>query len=297
MFLRSVCLIDYNRMINRKWIYGILIALTALAAILTVIISYSFNSRDLKVIFIDVGQGDAILITQGSHQVLIDGGWDENLVLEKLGKFIPFWDRQIEAVVATHPDKDHIGGIIGILKAYEVKAIIQTSAHSPSQIYTAFEEAVKNEKANQIEALKGMKIKFSNKALLEVIYPSFSAEDSNSNSSNETSVVARFDFGESSFLFTGDLPSSCEKNLEFGEIDFLKVAHHGSKYSTSAEFLDKIKPREAIISAGKNNSYGHPHRETLERLWGKAVKIWRTDEVGDIVYRCQARSMKCEIVL
>lgn len=283
-------------MINRKLIYGILISLTALAAILAVVISHSFNSRDLKVIFIDVGQGDAILITQGSCQILIDGGWDENLILEKLGKFIPFWDRQIEAVVATHPDKDHIGGLVGILKFYEVKAIVQTSAQSQSQVYRSFEEAVKNEKSNQVEASKGTKIKFSGEALLEVIYPLPSAENSDSNSSNETSVVARLDFGENSFLFTGDLPSGREKDIESGEIDFLKVAHHGSKYSTGTEFLNRIKPREAIISAGKNNSYGHPHREILERLWERKIKIWRTDESGDIVYSCESGKSGCKVV-
>jgi competence protein ComEC len=282
-------------MFHRKFFYSLIIFLLFLAIILGGIIYYSQNSKDLKVIFLDVGQGDAILIEQGNNQLLIDGGRNGKLILEKMGKYIPFWDRQIEAIVATHPDADHIGGLVDIFKNYNVKAVIETKAESNSQTYQALAEAIKQEGSDDIEAIKGVKINFANNVSAEVVYPLGHVEAADSNASNENSVAVVITSGENKFIMAGDLPSAQEEALNVGKINFLKVSHHGSKYSTSDKFLDDIKPEEAIISVGKNNTYGHPAPEIIQRFLDHGIKIWRTDEMGDIMYKCKNQESKCKV--
>lgn len=282
---------------NRKIIYGIIFSLIALAAVLAAVIFYS-HSEGLKVVFFDVGQGDAILISQGNSQILIDGGRDGKLLLEKLGRYVPFWDRQIEAVIATHPDQDHIGGLADVLRTYHVGEIIETNARSDSQTYKAWEEEIGKIGIEKIEAIKGLKINFSEGGYLETVFPFFAIGETDEQNSNAGSVVVKLAWGENSFLFTGDLPAEQEEELIRSRGDLkaavLKVAHHGSKYSTSEKFLEAVEPYDAVISAGKNNRYGHPAPEVLEKLKAKGVKILRTDERGDIQYLC--RLAKCELV-
>jgi len=281
---------------NRKLIYGILLSLFILSLILGSVIFYSKNSREIKVIFLDIGQGDAILITQGRNQILIDGGRSGKLLLERLGKFIPFWDRQIEAVVATHPDQDHIGGLASVLRNYKVETVMETKAKSKTQVYKRWEDEIEKERARRAEAVRGTSFKFPNGARAEIVYPFYSLADFQSKNSNENSVVIKLAFGENSFLLTGDLPSDKESVLIKSGLDLksrvLKAGHHGSKHSTSAEFLEFVNPEEAVISVGKN-SYGHPHRKVLERLRRQGIKFYRTDKKGNIVYECESREEKC----
>ncbi len=264
-----------------------------------IVFFYSRDSQNLKVIFLDVGQGDAILISQGQNQMLIDGGKNGKLLLEKLGRYIPFWDRTIETIVATHPDQDHIGGLIDAVKSYNVGTIIETKAQSDSQTFKAWEETISNEEAQKVEALGGVKIIFSGGSVAQVLYPFSSLESSDRTSNNQYSVVIRLTVGQDSFLFTGDLPSEQEMALISEKLALnsrvLKVAHHGSKYSTSDEFLGEVSPEEAIISVGKDNMYGHPAPEVLDRLRRHGVKILRTDEMGDIQYKCKNQNAKCKI--
>ncbi|MCD6149273.1 MBL fold metallo-hydrolase [bacterium] len=282
---------------NRKLIYGILLSLFILCLILGGVIFYSRNSQELKVVFLNIGQGDAILIIQGKNQVLVDGGKSGKLLLERLGKFIPFWDRQIEAVVATHPDQDHIGGLASVLRNYKVETVMETKAKSKTQVYKRWEDEIEKEQAQRAEAVRGARIKFPNGALAEIIYPFCSLADSQSKDNNANSIVIKLTFGEESFLLTGDLPSKQEKILIDSGLDLqsriLKAGHHGSKHSTSAEFLKSVKSEEAIISVGKN-SYGHPHSAVLGRLREQGIKFWRTDEKGNIVYKCKSQNEKCE---
>ena len=282
---------------NRKLAYGILLSLFILCLILGGVIFYSKNSQELKVIFLDIGQGDAILIVQGKNQVLIDGGKSGRLLLERLGKFIPFWDRQIEAVVATHPDQDHIGGLASVLRNYKVETVMETKAQSQTQVYKRWEDEIEKEQARRVEAVRGARIKFPNGALAEIIYPFYSLADSQSKDKNADSIVIKLTFGEEIFLLTGDLPSKQEKVLVDSGLDLkariLKAGHHGSKHSTSAEFLKSVKSEEAIISVGKN-SYGHPHPDVLGRLREQRIEFYRTDEKGNIVYECKSDNEKCK---
>lgn len=280
---------------DRKLIYGTLALSATLATILAIIISHGRKS-DLEVSFFNVGQGDAILVSQGSNQVLIDGGKDGKLLLQKIGKSVPFWDRNIEAIIQTHPDYDHVGGFIDLLEAYEVRTVLKTDATSDSATFKQLQEKIEKENPDIVEAEKNVKLVFPSGAELEILYPFGPVSDDQS--SNENSVVAKLAFGENSFLLTGDFPSTQEKDIiNLGEdlkADVLKIAHHGSKYSTSEEFLDAVSPQAAIISVGKN-SYGHPNQEVLDRLIGHKANILRTDEIGDIICECQNSNNPCMV--
>ncbi|MEI8343949.1 MAG: MBL fold metallo-hydrolase [Candidatus Moraniibacteriota bacterium] len=284
---------------NRKIFFSILCGLIVLIIILSTIVFQGKSDAPLSVVFLDVGQGDAILISQGSQQVLIDGGKDGKLLLEKLGKYIPFWDRNLETIIETHPDQDHIGGLVDVFGAYTVGSVVETKMQNDSQTFKKLEETIANNKVEKIEAKKDVAIKFPDGAILQILYPLSSMIDVTNKDTNVASVVVKLTVGESNFLFTGDFPTTQENEL-FGNhtdlgADFLKVAHHGSKYATSDEFLNAVKPTEAIISVGKNNSYGHPNPETLQRLISHKIKILRTDESGDIEYDCLSLNEKCRI--
>lgn len=285
---------------SRKIIYSTIGFLIVLAIILGLIVFHGKNSA-LKVIFLDIGQGDSILISQGSQQLLIDGGKDGKLLLEKLGKYIPFWDRDIEAIIETHPDQDHIGGLIDVVKTYKVHSVLETKMQSESQTFKKLEEEIEKRSVEKIEAKKGVTIKFVSGSIAEILYPLETIENTNSQDTNSSSVVVKLTMDKGNFLFTGDLPTTEENNLLSENIDvstdFLKISHHGSKYATSSEFLEKTKPREAIISVGKNNSYGHPNSEVLQRLLQKGISVFRTDEIGDIVYECKSFKQKCERIV
>lgn len=284
---------------NRKWFYGLLAGLLALAIIAGVMIWRDLKNPNLEVVFLDVGQGDAILIQEGNYQMLIDGGKDGKVMLEKLGQYLPFWDRQIEMVIMTHPDQDHIGGLVEVFKNYQIDSVIKTKDISESQAFDALLKGVETEKAEVIEALAGTKIKFPSGTESEVLYPFATVVENSKNNSNEDSVVVRLKWKDESFLFTGDLPGTKEDELIAHNIELkstiLKVAHHGSKYSTLDAFLDAVSPAQAIISVGKNNMYGHPNPETLERLKSHNVEVLRTDERGDIIYQCQSFNDKCQV--
>jgi len=279
---------------RRKLIYSFLGILLIVSFILAGIIFHSQN-RELKVAIFDVGQGDAILIEQGNNQILIDGGPSGQKVLEKMGLYMPFWDRKIEIIIATHPDQDHIAGLIEVMKNYEIGKIMDNGMSAESQVYKRFKEIIRQKNISEMEGKREMNIKLSGGAELKILWP---REGENLKDSNGASIVARLAYGESSFLFTGDLPSDQEMVLASQESNLnsqvLKVAHHGSKYSTGAEFLDKINPEKAVISVGKN-SYGHPSQEVLDRLDKKGIKILRTDKIGDIVYNCENNGNRCEL--
>ena len=280
---------------NRKIIYITLFFLFFLSVVLAIIIFSIKKPKDIKVVFFNVGQGDSILIEEGSNQILIDGGKNGRLLLEQLGRVMPFWDRKIEAIIVTHPDLDHYGGFMDLLDAYHVENIIKTDLTKVSKEWQVFEEKIIAEKVDKITAIYGLNISFPNGASMKTIYPFSKVEESSD--SNTESVAMKLDFGENSFLFTGDIPNETEaKLINAGidlDVDVLKIAHHGSKNSSSAEFLEASSPDDAIISVGAKNLYKHPHGETLTKLKERLVRTWRTDEDGNIFYVCKL-GKKCE---
>lgn len=256
------------------------------ANILAWIAVYDFGKpRMLRVDFFDVGQGDAIFIeTPDYHQVLIDGGPDSS-VLEKLGGEVPFWDMTIDLVILTHPEKDHMAGLIDVLKRYRVENVLWTGIIKDSAEYKEFKKALDKEGADVFVAESGLKITAGG-VVFDVFYPFESLEGKEYENSNDTSVVLRAAFGGNSFLFTGDIENKAEEKIvENGGIiksDIVKIPHHGSKTSGSRDFIGRVSPKIAVISAGRGNSYGHPHKEVLEILNKYGIKILRTDLNSDI---------------
>jgi len=246
------------------------------------------QSKFLEVNFFDVGQGDAIFIeTPERHQILIDGGPDST-ILEKLGAEIPFWDRTIDLVILTHPEEDHLSGLIGVLKRYKVENILWTSVLHAAPEYDEWNRAIENEGAKIQIAKAGQKIFWSKSPedFIEILYPFENLSGQDFKDVNDTSVVSRLVFGEKSFLFPGDIFEKAEgeilnRGVEVNS-DVLKVAHHGSKTSSSSQFLAEVSPEIAVISLSKDNKYGHPHQETLEKLKNYGIRILRTDQDGDI---------------
>ncbi len=241
---------------------------------------------NLKVVFFDIGQGDSAFIeTAQGHQILIDGG-PGNKVLTKLGKAMPFWDRSIDLVVATHPDYDHISGLVSVLQRYNVKNVLWNGVEVSSKVFDDWQAALAEEKAQVFIAHQGEVIK-AGPVRFFVLYPltdlagQFMDKDTNS-----TSIVLQLVYGKDALLFTGDLPIKSEQELlatgQNVQTDVLKVGHHGSKYSSSLEFLAAVSPKLAVISCGANNRYGHPHQEVLSNLQEFAINVKRTDQLGDI---------------
>lgn len=253
------------------------------------------NFALIEVNFFDIGQGDSILIEMPRNiQVLIDGG-PNNDVVEKVAKEMPFLDRKIEIVVLTHPDKDHITGLFEILRVFEIGKVLMpemTGESKEKELYIAFQELIEERDIEVIFAKEGQKISFLPAAVFketDSIIPTllvFWPEDGfESKNTNDFSIVAKFSFGEIDFLLTGDITSDIEKRLLMKNINLgsevLKVAHHGSKYSTMEDFVAAVAPEIAVILVGKN-SYGHPTTEVLSILQKYDIKILRTDKNGDI---------------
>ena len=272
----------------KNFIYSILSFLFFLNILAWLAVYDLKDPQLLEVNFFDVGQGDAIFIEGPQrHQILIDGG-PSSIILEKLAKEMPFWDRTIDLIILTHPEKDHLAGLIEVLKRYKVENILWTGILRDTSEFKEWEKLIESEGAKIFIARSGQKIKWSRTVLdrFEVLYPFESLAGKEFKDSNNTSIVVKLIFGENSFLFTGDAYKSVERELLTKEIDIdsdiLKVAHHGSKTSSAEEFIEKVSPETAIISVGKDNTYGHPHQEVLETLEKYGIKILRTDLEGDI---------------
>lgn len=248
----------------------------------------SSDTQLLRTTFLDVGQGDAILIESPTGtQVLIDGGRG-NAVLGALEEVMGYFDTDIDMVVATHPDADHIGGLIEVLKRYSVGSILMTENESDTALYETFMGAVYAEGAKIIYARDTQVFTLGEgeggEISLSVLFP----EDSPANlESNESSIVMQMQYGEIGYLFTGDSPKSVEEQLvvlkkDVLESEVLKAGHHGSKTSTSPLFVEAVAPQYAIISAGKDNSYGHPHEGVIETLTESGAVIKSTAKEGSI---------------
>ena len=245
-----------------------------------------------EVVFLDVGQGDAILIQDGEIQVLIDGGRDGLQLLSRLGRHVPFWDRTIEVVIATHPDSDHIGGLPSLLRNYRVDTVMTNGQTGDTETSRLFEQLAQEKAKTRLTVAEGTEILFPTTAKLSFLYPLTTIPADSPIETNEGSLVAKLDFFDTSFLFTGDLPHEEEAIANIEPVDILKVAHHGSRFSTSDAFLDLLKPKEAVVSVGEN-SYGHPHPDVLMNLKERGIRTYRTDEEGDIFYQCDKETRRC----
>jgi len=247
----------------------------------------SASERDtLRVAFLDVGQGDAIFIESPTGvQVLIDGGPD-NQILSELGSVMPFFDRSIDMLIISNPDKDHFAGFVDVLKRYSVQNILEPGTVTDTEIYKIFKDAAAEEGAESILARRGMVIDLGGGVNLQILFPD---RDVSGLSTNDGSIIAKLVYGDTSFMFPGDTTKNIEEYIarldgEHLDVDILKLAHHGSKTSSSEVFLAATTPKYGIISAGKNNRYGHPHQEVIGRLSASEIKILGTYEEGTIIF-------------
>lgn len=262
------------------------------ALLLSLIILFLFvaNIKDprseLRVSFLNVGQGDSSLIqTRTGKNILIDGGPNDEVVYQ-LSKELPWWDRTIDLLILTHPHADHVGGLIEVLERYEVKKILYTGVPHGSPTYIYWLKVVRESNIPVVIIDRQQKIDLLDDCFLEVLYPLESVLNLDVSSLNNTSMVVRLSYGENSFLFTGDIEEEAEMELlESGvdlKADVLKLAHHGSDTSTSLEFLRAVRPDMVVIQAGKNNKFNHPSPRVLKRLERMNVGIFRNDLSGTI---------------
>ena len=268
--------------------------IAAIVGLNILIVSFVFSvvsqGNNLEVVFFDVGQGSSIFIqTPKKIQVLIDGGPESLLILEHLGREMPFWDRTIDIVISTHSSADHLTGLIEVLSRYKVNKVIWTGMYADSLTHYQFQERLNMAEQGGTEiiiAQFGQKFYLGQEIYFKILNPLVKLNGVDPISHNNNSIVTRLVFNEISFLFTSDIEKEREillvQKQEYLEQDFLsanilKVSHHGSNSSSVYEFLEAVNPEIAIIQAGRDNKFGHPHQNVINRLKEKEIDIFRTD--------------------
>ncbi len=270
----------------KKIIYCFYLLIALVLFLLSYVIFIEAGRNNLTVYFFDVGQGDSILIqTPYRQKILIDGGPD-NSVIYKLGRYLPFYDREIDLVILTHPDADHLIGLVEVLKRYKINNVLLTGIQNNTPAYQYFADLVKEKNIKKIFARQPISFYLGNNLLLEIIYPINDLAIHPPKTLNDSSIVAKLESGEKSILFTGDAPLSVENFLLKSRIDVgadvLKISHHGSKGSSGINFLKAVAARLAIISVGQN-TFGHPAPEVLERFLNLKISVLSTEQSGDII--------------
>src|SRR3989344_5675637 len=269
---------------GKKIVAGITVFLFGMNFIIWSWVFASSLAPDLAVYFFNVGQGDSIFIaSKDGTQILIDGG-PNSRVLGELAKAMPYYDDSIDLVVLSHPHADHLSGLIDVLKRYKVGKVVESGVIYRTPEHDAFEEIASQKNIQRIDIEHPSIITFGG-VTLKILYPNVSFENKTVKNVNETSLVILLEFEGKKILFTGDAGKAKEDKLlaegVLEDVDVLKVGHQGSKFSSSANFLNKILPEYAVIEVGKN-SYGHPTEEALSRLATVGAKIFRTDSDGTV---------------
>lgn len=287
------------RDLNKKLAAAIIFCLVFLAF-------YIWEAPDnyYHIIACDVGQGDAVLITHKNTQILIDGGPGDR-VLDCLSSHIPFWEKTIELVILTHPEADHMTGLIGVLESYKVENMLMSEMVNSTPEYRALASLVGGGgvKVLSVQDIKKMRVGMIH---FDILWPSqeyityhseISSEKADyqtqvlsarktSESLNDFSIVARISYGDFDALLTGDIGPEVIGDILAAEkiekVEYLKIPHHGSKNGLTQDFLEKTDPGVAVISAGTGNPYGHPHKEILSMLQETGTRLLRTDEMGDV---------------
>lgn len=275
-----------NTQIRRRIECAVFCALLALNA-LTAYELFRHSEPRLRVSVLDIGQGDSILVEgPAGVQMLVDGGPDRS-VLRQLPKLMRLFDRSIDLVVETHPDKDHIAGLTDVFSRYHISYFMSPGIPDGTATAKGLGKAVANEPhARAFTARRGMRIHLGGETYADVLYPD---RDVSHGPTNEGSIIMHVVYRETSFMLTGDAPMDVEGHVlaldaNDGKLPttVLKAGHHGSKYSTSDAWLAALAPKIVAISAGKGNSYGHPNPETLARIKKEGARILSTLELGTL---------------
>jgi competence protein ComEC len=280
-----------------KWLLLPLLVVTVLVS------SAAFTMPDdkLHVSFLDVGEGDAILIQKGNQQILIDGGPGPQAVNLELGSRMPFWDRTIDMVVLTHPHQDHISGLTEVLRRYNVEQVLYPDLDYASPLYDEWLSLIETDGIESVIACAGQRIDMGDGVIIDVLGPPALHLSGTQSDVDNNGIVLKISDGKVSFLLTADIMQEAERELVGNRADLastvLKVGHHGSDTSSTPEFLAVVSPRIAVISVGPDNKFGHPDEDVLKRLV-QAVgeeNIYRTDLHGTIEFITDGESLWVEV--
>ena len=255
----------------------------------------------LHVVFADVGNGDSVLIISPSgRQVLVDGGPQAQDAARLLGSGMPFWDRSLDVVVLTHGHADHITGLLEVLRRYDVGQIVEREAGHTTPDYLSWRHAVENEDAAVTQVQADQVIDLGDGATIEVLHPPETLMSGTDSDLNNASIVLRVVYGGVSFLLTGDIFVEAEREILSSGVDVrstvLKVPHHGSRTSSSQEFVEQVSPSVAVISVGADNRFGHPHAETLDVLarYAPEARVMTTRDHGSIRFVTDGTTLSVE---
>lgn len=288
----------------RAWKYLLVLMFVLAITVWIIVFFQKSQTSTFRLIACDVGQGDAILVVYGTTQILMDGGPGLK-VINCLEKYLPLTDRKLELVVLTNPDFDHYGGLIEVFKRYEVHTLLANSNDKSSSEYGVLKSLVGGSATTVIYPKEGMVMR-SGEIQLDILWPTdfyylaqadldqdkkVLGSSSVQNKPNNFSIVTHLKFGEFDALLTGDIEEETSdviadkiaKDKQNTTFEYIKVPHHGSTNGLTKKLLDTVKPQIAVISAGKNNSYGHPRAEIIDMLSKSGAKIRRTDLEGDVV--------------
>lgn len=251
------------------------------------ITSTEVDGNDLYIYYLDVGQADSIFVYNNEETMLIDAGNNED------GKLICDYLKslgisKIDYLIGTHPHEDHIGGLDNIINSFDIGTIYMPKKSATTKTYEDVIDAISDNNLKVKSPKVGTTFNVGN-AVCEVM-----TIDSNAEDANLTSISIEMTYGTQKYLFTGDMEIENEKSRSWNDIDALKVAHHGSTTSSSEAFLKQIKPEMAIISCGKGNDYGHPHKEILKRLEKIDCDVYRTDLLGTILLKSDGTKNELE---
>jgi len=264
----------------------------ALGSVVSMLLVTSPTQAKLSVTFLDVGQGDAVLVrTAEGHSLLIDGGPSGEALITALGRHLPFDGRKLNLVALSHPQADHLTGLLTVLERYEVDDILASPLSSDSAVFAAWQDAVRDEQARYNEGTEGQRILLGGGAIIEIMHPPPGLVPGREDDPNENALVLRLTLGQVSILLTSDIGEEAELALDDSGASLratvLQVPHHGSRHGSTSAFLREVSPQVAVISVGAENPFGHPSPETLERVQG--VPIFRTDHHGDITISTNGR--------
>lgn len=275
--------------LSKKIFAGAVISLVGANFFIWYVAVAESRSGFLTLAVLDIGQGDAIFIeAPNGVQVIFDGGPDGSVVTA-LREVMPFYDRTIDVIFVTNPDKDHFAGFIDLFNDFVVSSIFESGTKNDTEIFSFFNQVAKNETSNRRLVRRGQRIILDSDfgVFIDILFPD---RDVSGLSPNDGSIVAKLVYGKTCAILTGDAPSAIENYLiwldkKALDCEVLKIGHHGSKTSTSPEFVVAVSPDFALISAGKDNKYGHPHQETIQTLENFGAVIFSTAQAGTIILK------------
>lgn len=270
----------------------VLLMLIVVSMVLVGAILHEDRKGSLTFEVLNIGQGDALWIeSPAGVQVLVDGG-PNNALMKEIPKVMPWYDRHIDMIVVTNPDKDHYEGFLSLLKKYKVDTVLEPGTTSKTETYALLEKEITDRKIEKVIARRGQVIDIGGGTYLQVLFPD---RDISGLSSNDGSLVMKLVYGETSVMLQGDSTSKIEDYLlTLGtttlKSTILKAGHHGSRTSSSEEYVSVVSPEWVVISSGIRNDYDHPHKETLETIQKLGIPTYDTCNNGRLIFKSDGKT-------